>query len=102
MPSTNVETALTALVFLKIADAISAQERPMAHDVYPLSLMTSYAALTTSLWHSFQFSESPSSPAFSLISRRRIPAIFTPLQTGTLESPCSPMIHPKELILSKN
>lgn len=41
MPSTNVETALTALLFLKIDDAISAQERPIAHDVYPLSLMTS-------------------------------------------------------------
>ena len=98
MPLTKVETALTVLEFLKMAEARSAQLNPMAHEVYPFNLMTSYAALTTSLWHSTQFSWSPSKPACALISRNRMPAMFTPDQTGTELSPCSPIIQPCMLV----
>lgn len=79
----RVETACTLLVFLRMAEASDATLRPMAHDVYPFSLITSYALLTTSLCKADQFSGSLSVPTLGFNSRNRTPATLTPDHTGT-------------------
>lgn len=78
-----VETAWTWLVLRRIQETKLEMLSPIAHEVYPLSLITSYALCTTCLWSSFQHSSSLSVPTCLFISRSLTPATFTPDHTGT-------------------
>lgn len=67
----------------KIDETIAATLNPMAHEVYPFNLITSYALFTTSECNSFHFSGSASVPTSGFNSRKRTPATLTPDHTGT-------------------
>ena len=61
---------------------------------YPFSLMVSQALSTTTLHTSFQFLLLLFFPISGLSSQTEMLATYILLQTATLESLCSPQIHP--------